>query len=51
METVKILFRGKEVEIPKSELEWFVKEKGAEVVGATNKDTNKKETKTQNKDE
>lgn len=51
MDSVKVLFRGNEVEIPKSELDWFVKEKGAEVVDATKNTTNKKETKTQNTDE
>lgn len=45
MDSVKILFNDQEVEIPKNELDWFVKEKGAKVVGATKKTTIKKETK------
>ena len=33
MEKAKIIFNGKQVEIPKSDLEFFLNEKGAELVG------------------
>jgi len=44
MKTVTIIFNGEEVGIPESDLQWFVKEKGAKLKGQ------KQETKKENKD-
>ena len=45
MEFVTIEFNGLETVIPKSDLEWFVKEKGAKLIGKEQKQENKKNKK------
>lgn len=43
METVKVILEEKEIVIPKSDLEWFVKEKGAKEVKESKNNKKEKE--------